>query len=269
MNENLALYAGSSQTEEEDVFSIPSSQNHMEQPKTEKPQEKRAKQTPTWATPPSRKIKYSETASLEAKITKTKDSIKKLKRHTENKTCPKSLQYAARTNIPPDDEFKNEIKAIKQTAEQAFVHALSKFHHRRLGRQESQLSKKSQSAPKSKGFNKPLQERNVTTAKAKSAARTNNLEQIQEQLNEMREMMYKMQKCVNNKTVEHYHCLFSEYSTTETGLSKKQKSVTNPKKAKIQSKKRKERRKIALVKRSLKKTHKRETHKKSVKPKPD
>ena len=149
-------------------------------------------------------------------------TIKKLKRHTENKTCPKSLQYAARANIPPDDEFKNEIKAIKQTAEQAFVHALSKFHHRRLGRQESQLSKKSQSAPKSKGFNKPLQERNVTTAKAKSAARTNNLEQIQEQLNEMREMMYKMQKCVNNKTVEHYHCLFSEYSTTETGLSKKQ-----------------------------------------------
>ena len=47
-------------------------------------------------------------------------------------TCPKSLQYSAKANIAPDSTFQKEIKDIKQTAEQALVNALTRFHKRRL-----------------------------------------------------------------------------------------------------------------------------------------
>ena len=46
-------------------------------------------------------------------------------------------------------------------------------------------------------------------------------------------MMYEMQKIPNNKDIEQYHCLFSEYKTAKTGLIKKQKGAINPKNLKI------------------------------------
>ena len=76
---------------------------------------------------------------MEAKITKTEDSILKLERHFNNPTCPKSFQYSAKANIAPDSTFQKEIKDIKRaknpgqkTAEQALVNALTHFHKRRL-----------------------------------------------------------------------------------------------------------------------------------------
>ena len=69
---------------------------------------------------------------MEAKIAETEDSILKLERHFNNRTCPKSLQYSAKANIAPDSTFQKEIKDIKQTAEQALVNALTRFHKRRL-----------------------------------------------------------------------------------------------------------------------------------------
>lgn len=76
--------------------------------------------------------KYVDNQSMEAKIAKTEDSILKLERHLNNRTCPKSLQYSAKANIAPDSTFQKEIKDIKQTAEQALVNALTRFHKRRL-----------------------------------------------------------------------------------------------------------------------------------------
>ena len=58
---------------------------------------------------------------MEAKIAKTEDTILKLERHLNNQTCPKSY-------IAPDSTFQKEIKDIKQTAEQALVNALTRFH---------------------------------------------------------------------------------------------------------------------------------------------
>ncbi|CAH3181481.1 unnamed protein product [Porites evermanni] len=60
-----------------------------------------------------------------AKIKKTEDSIKLLKNHLERNTCPKLLRYSARANISADEQFKKDIKAIKQKAECGFVEALS------------------------------------------------------------------------------------------------------------------------------------------------
>ena len=78
------------------------------------------------------KRKYVDHQSMEAKTAKTEDSILKLERHLNNRTCPKSLQYSAKANIAPDSTFQKEIKDIKQTAEQALVNALTRFHKRRL-----------------------------------------------------------------------------------------------------------------------------------------
>ena len=60
-----------------------------------------------------------------AKIKKTEESIKLLRNHLERNTCPKPLKYSARANIPADEQFKKDIKAIKQKAECGFVEALS------------------------------------------------------------------------------------------------------------------------------------------------
>ena len=77
-----------------------------------------------------RKHSYDTIASFEFKRQKTEESILKLEKHLKQKTCPKSLQYKARANIPPDDNFQKEIRAIKNNAEQQFVSALVRFHKR-------------------------------------------------------------------------------------------------------------------------------------------
>ena len=79
--------------------------------------------------------------SLETNIRKSKDSIRKLEEHINKKTCPKSFQYAARANIPPDDTFLKEIKEIKEQAEQGFVSALTRYHKRRLESQENKFKR--------------------------------------------------------------------------------------------------------------------------------
>ena len=56
-------------------------------------------------------------------------------------TCPKPLKYSARANIPADEQFKKDIKAIKQKAERGFVEAVTKFHYRRLEKQKQKLRK--------------------------------------------------------------------------------------------------------------------------------
>ena len=50
----------------------------------------------------------------------------------EQSDMSETLQYSAKANIAPDSTFQKEIKDIKQTAEQALVNALRRFHKRRL-----------------------------------------------------------------------------------------------------------------------------------------
>ena len=61
-----------------------------------------------------------------AKIKKTEESIKLLRNHLERNTSPKPLKYSARANIPADEHFKKDIKAMKQKAERSFVETLTK-----------------------------------------------------------------------------------------------------------------------------------------------
>lgn len=70
-------------------------------------------------------------STLKKKVEKSESSIKKLKEHTEKKTCPKYLRYNVRVNIVPDDEFKSDISHIRREAEQKLIGALTRYHHRR------------------------------------------------------------------------------------------------------------------------------------------
>ena len=72
---------------------------------------------------------------------KTEISIRKLNEHLEKKTCPKTLRYSARANIPADEDFKKDIKTIRGKAEQGFIRALTRFHYRRLEKQKIKLNK--------------------------------------------------------------------------------------------------------------------------------
>ena len=70
-----------------------------------------------------RKAEPENLYSLEDKIKRTKESIKKLQTHLDNKTCPKSLRYNARANIPPDEQFKKTFRrSNKKQSMASFQH---------------------------------------------------------------------------------------------------------------------------------------------------
>ena len=87
-----------------------------------------------------RKRKHEDAISaLQFKKQKTETSILKLERHLEQKTCPKSLQYKAKTNVTPDESFRKEISAITSHAEEQLVSTLMCFHQRRLVSHKNKL----------------------------------------------------------------------------------------------------------------------------------
>ena len=55
---------------------------------------------------------------MKDKIESSEQSVIKLKRHIENRTCPPDLSYDAKANIFPDEDFKSDIKATRKEAEQ-------------------------------------------------------------------------------------------------------------------------------------------------------
>ena len=119
---------------EDDEFEIPSYQPPKEDAKPSSGTEK--------ATKPTKKRRATQALpSTEAKLMKTEISIRKLNEHLEKKTCPKTLGYSARANIPADEDFKKDIKTVKEKAEQGFICALTRFRYHHLEKQKIQLNK--------------------------------------------------------------------------------------------------------------------------------
>ena len=104
-------------------------------------QPRQAKKTKEKKKAMKRKANEEAPSTIEAKIKKTEGSIRKLNEHLNNNTCPKPLRYSARANIPADEQFRKDIKSVKQKAERGFVEALTRVHYRRLERQKSKFSK--------------------------------------------------------------------------------------------------------------------------------
>ena len=80
---------------------------------------------------PNKRPRYNRysASTLEKKVEKSESSIKKLKAHTEKKTCPKDLRYNVRVNIVPDDEFKSDISHIRREGEQRLISTLTRYHY--------------------------------------------------------------------------------------------------------------------------------------------
>ena len=81
-----------------------------------------------------RRLASEEIPLLKRKIEKSKQSISKLKTHMEKGTCPKDLRYVAKA-----EEFKSDIRALRKEAEQKFIGALTRFHYRRVERNQDKL----------------------------------------------------------------------------------------------------------------------------------
>ena len=56
--------------------------------------------------------KRSHSLFAEERISQAEDATKSLKRHTDNGTCPDTLQYRTKAKIRADDDFKKDIKRI-------------------------------------------------------------------------------------------------------------------------------------------------------------
>ena len=82
-----------------------------------------------------------EVTCLNTKIERSETTIKKLRAHIKDGTCPKTLRYSACANIMPDEQFKKEIGSIKKTAEQEVIRTLAKFHQRRIEQLQSKRTK--------------------------------------------------------------------------------------------------------------------------------
>ena len=75
---------------------------------------------------------------LKRKIEQTETSIVKLQAHTEKGTNPRDLRYVAKADITLD-EVKIKIQSIKREAERKFIGTLTKFHYRRVERNNDKL----------------------------------------------------------------------------------------------------------------------------------
>ena len=134
-------------------------------------------------------------------------------------TCPKSLQYSAKANIAPDSTFQKEIKDIKQTAEQALVNALTRFHKRRL----DSLRNKLESRPT---FSSRKRTHVNTQSRSGSQSASNIVNNDNVKLAELEKRIIDLTNIVSthvistNKRVESYNIVFSEPSATTTNLFK-------------------------------------------------
>ena len=207
-NENELLHIqGQSEPEqsgEESDDNITSYQN----PPTKPSQHKKQKKTGI-----KRKAADEIPTTTEAKIKKTEESIKKLNDHLKRNTCPKPLRYSTRANIPADEEFKKDIKTLKQKAERGFVEALTRFHYRRLEKQKTKLNKEN-SKTRRDGHTIPasVSKKKIDPTKLRAMAAN-----LQKQYNEVNRILSQLNDSTENKNCVKYSCESVECVTNSTG----------------------------------------------------
>lgn len=165
------------------------------------------------------KRKYVDQRSVEAKISKTEESIHKLQRHLNNRTCPKSLQYSARANITPDGDFQKEVRDTKHNAEQAFVNALSRFHKWRLENHQKKLK----AGPTGLTHRNTAVHRQsrIESQSAQSIVNTTDakIAELEKKITDLTDIV-SAHVIKDNKQVEQYYFVFSEPLATNTSNNK-------------------------------------------------
>ena len=134
---------------------------------------------------------------MKDKIESSEQSVIKLKRHMENSTWLPDLNYDAKANIFPHEDFNSDIKAIQKEAEQKFLGALIKFHNCRIERNQAQL-RRAKSCNKNtsvKGRKSQTESCNIPDSlKAITANLERRLEEVNATLYDLKE--------ANNKTLK-------------------------------------------------------------------
>ena len=134
-----------------------------------------------------------------------------------NKTCPQSFQYSGRANIPPDETF---LKEIKEQAERSFVGALTRYHKRRLKKQENKRNKAKlftkTSATASTDVNRSKRDQSHSANSENIVNHdVNRVDKLEQDITEIKQLLktHVLQNSANDKNVEDYNCLFSENLT--------------------------------------------------------
>ena len=139
----------------------------------------------------------------------------------KQKTCPKSLQYKARANIPPDDIFQKEIRAIKNNAEQQFVSALVRFHKRRSQSHAKKLNR-AKTARTRNSTDADISHQETQSSEHNVKNDVNRIDNLEKQISRIETILCK-HLVNNNKRVESYQSVISEkpakHSTTTTSQS--------------------------------------------------
>jgi len=101
---------------------------------TDKPKERQENNQP------NRLISAAVTVCMAVTSTKkSKESISKLKAHSDKGTWLKTLRYYTRAIISQDKEFKQGIALIRKNSRQKYFGALIKIHCRRIERNKTKF----------------------------------------------------------------------------------------------------------------------------------
>ena len=168
-------------------------------------------------TKPRKRPRSDEKTALEMSVRKSEESLIKIEEHLSNNTCPKTLRYSARAKIRPDAEFKTDINRIRKEAERKMLAALKKFHHRSVKRNKVKLRELER---KSRSNNQPSTSTNTDVKRHRASRQTNvtpdvtnvqrSANNIQKQIDCLKQMMEKLDKANQNKEGKSYPCLLSE-----------------------------------------------------------
>ena len=107
-----------------------------------------------------------EVRSLNTKIERSETTIKKLRAHIRDGTCPKTLRYDVRAKITLVEQFKKEMGSIRKTAEQEFMRTLAEFHQRSTEHLQSKRTKVEQELSREKTETHAFQTRKSRTPSA-------------------------------------------------------------------------------------------------------
>ena len=116
-------------------------------------------------------------------------------------------------NIPADEEFKKDIKALKQKAERGFVEALTTFHHRDLEKQKTMLYKENSNTRRN-GHTMLTSVSKTKIDPTKLRAMAANL---QKQYNEVNRLLSQLNDSTENENCEKYSCESVKCVTNSTG----------------------------------------------------
>ena len=196
-------------------------------------------------TRPRKRPHSDEKSALEMSVKKSQESYIKVEEHLNNNTCPKTLRHSARAKIKPDAEFKTDINRIRKEAELKMLGALKKFHHRSVERNKAKLRELER---RSRSKNQPSTSTSTDVKRHRANRQTNvtpdvtsvqrSANNIQAQIDCLKQMMEELDKANQNKQVDSYPCLLSECIV-------KLKRGKHIEKRKILNKKHNTRRKIA------------------------